>query len=196
MKILIVNGSVRDAQATTKVAKWVEKTAGSVLTDIEQETIALQELALPMFDEPVIPRANSNRQPEGNVKVWLDAVASAEGLVIVTPEYNHSMPSGLKNAIDYLDYQVEDKPFLMIGHGVNGAARSIENAKQALNSQLGGVPVPDGVMINGMVLFQELFNDEGDIVDESLKQQAQGRLEDRLKRLERFAVALKSVRKG
>ena len=120
-----IDGSVRQGRATERVTKWV-KAAADALEGVEAEVVDLKELAMPMFDEPILPMMNKNRQPTGGVKTWLDALESADGLVVVTPEYNHAMPSGLKNAIDYINFQVMHKPFLVVSHGANGGARSME----------------------------------------------------------------------
>ena len=99
MKLLIINGSTRQARASERVVKWIENNVKNYeLADVEFETVDLRELALPLFDEPISPMMNENRVTEGGVKQWLDALAGADGYIIVTPEYNHAMGNGLKNA--------------------------------------------------------------------------------------------------
>ena len=148
---------------------------------------------MPMFDEPILPMMNKNRQPTGGVKTWLDALESADGLVVVTPEYNHAMPSGLKNAIDYINFQVMHKPFLVVSHGANGGARSMEQVKQALNASLGAVPLGNGVTINGMVGFGDMINESGEINSDEVKKQEKG-LVEKLELLVKYAEALKRLR--
>jgi len=192
MNLVIIDGSVRQGRATERVTKWV-KAAADALEGVEAEVVDLKELAMPMFDEPILPMMNKNRQPTGGVKTWLDALESADGLVVVTPEYNHAMPSGLKNAIDYINFQVMHKPFLVVSHGANGGARSMEQVKQALNASLGAVPLGNGVTINGMVGFGDMINESGEINSDEVKKQEKG-LVEKLELLVRYAEALKRLR--
>lgn len=193
MKVLIVNGSVREAQATGRVTAWVEKTAKQSMQDVETETVHLKELALPMFDEPMLPMMNQDRHPEGTLKVWLDALESADAYVFVTPEYNHGMPAGLKSAIDYINFQIMKKPFLVVSHGANGGARSGEQLKNVLNANIGAVPVPSSVTINGMVGFHDLISEDGEITDEATKS-VQKSLDGKLEELAWYSKALKDAR--
>lgn len=192
MKLVIIDGSVRQGRATERVTKWV-KAAADTLDGVEVGVVDLKELALPMFDEPILPMMNKDRQPTGGVKTWLDALESADGLVVVTPEYNHAMPSGLKNAIDYINFQVMHKPFLVVSHGANGGARSMEQVKQALNANLGAVPLGNGVTINGMVGFGDMINESGEANSDEVKKQEKG-LVEKLELLVRYAEALKRLR--
>jgi NAD(P)H-dependent FMN reductase len=193
MNILIINGSVRQAQATRNATNWVQKTANSVLGGANVSVIDLKELAMPMFDEATLPMMNKDRQPEGSVKTWLEALDDADGYVFVTPEYNHGVPAGLKSAIDYINFQIMHKPFLVVSHGANGGARSAEQLKGILNANIGGLPVPSGVTINGMVGFQNLISEDGEILDEATKSN-QATLESKLQELSSLAEALQAAR--
>ena len=193
MRLLIVNGSTRQARASDRVVKWVENNVkGYDLTGVEFETIDLRELQLPLFDEPVSPMMNDNRVTEGGVKTWLDALASADGYIIVTPEYNHAMGNGLKNAIDFIDYQIMKKPFIVVGHGGVGGARAIEQVKLTLNANIGAIPVPNSVNVFGYVGYQELISEAGEANEEVKKQE--GPLKGAVETLAWYANALKAAR--
>lgn len=193
MNILIVNGSVREAQATERVTKWVESAASEVLGSEELASVRLKELALPMFDEPMSPMMNSDRHPEGVVQQWLEKLASADAYVFVTPEYNHGMPASLKNAIDYIDYQVMKKPFMVVGHGGVGGARAIEQVKLVLNSNLGGIPIPDSVNVLGFVGYDNAIDENGAATTDGVRKQEET-LKTGLKTLHWHAAALKTAR--
>lgn len=193
MKLLVINGSVRESRATGRVVAWVEKTAKQSLADVEIETVDLKDLKLPMFDEPVSPMMNPDRKPEGQVKVWLDELAAADGYVFVTPEYNHTMPSGLKNAIDYIDFQIMKKPFLVVGHGGVGGARATQELKLALNANIGAVPVPVAVPVIGFVGYQDLISETGDANTDEIRQ-LEGSLKNGLETLAWYADALSAKR--
>jgi NAD(P)H-dependent FMN reductase len=194
MKLLIVNGSTRQARATDRIVKWVENNVkGYDLSDVEFETVDLRELGLPMFDEPVSPMMNDNRVTEGPVKAWLDTLAAVDGYIIVTPEYNHAMGNGLKNAIDFIDYQVMKKPFIVVGHGGVGGARAIEQVKLTLNANIGAVPVPNSVNVFGYVGYQNLISETGEVNDDNVRAQ-EGPLKGAVETLAWYAEALKAAR--
>ena len=194
MKLLLVNASVREGRATPKVFNWVKHHADA-LEGAEIATVDLKEVGLPMFSEPAIPMSNQDRNPEGPLKVWLDAVAAADALVIVTPEYNHAMPASLKNAIDYIDFQVMKKPFMVVGHGGVGGARAIEQVKLSLNSNLGGVPVHESVNVVGFPLFQNLLSDDGEPQNEDIEKLG-GSLDSALQTTVWYAGALKAAKEA
>lgn len=193
MKLLIVNASTRQARATDRVVKWVEGNVNGYQLDAEVETIDLKELSLPFFDEPISPMMNQDRTTEGPVKTWLDALDSADGYIIVTPEYNHAMPAPLKNAIDFIDYQVMKKPFIVVGHGGVGGARAIEQVKLTLNANIGAVPVPDSVNVIGFVGYKDLITEDGTANDDSVRA-VEPALQSAVETLYWYAGALKAAR--
>ena len=71
---------------------------------------------------------------------WADAIRSADGVIIVSPEYNWSIPGGLKNAIDWVsrmkDVPFKDKPVALqsCAGGVLGGARMQYHLRQCLTS--------------------------------------------------------------
>jgi chromate reductase len=75
-----------------------------------------------------------------DVTAWADAIRSADGVIIVSPEYNWSIPGGLKNAIDWVsrmkDVPFKDKPVALqsCAGGVLGGARMQYHLRQSLLS--------------------------------------------------------------
>lgn len=134
---------------TDRLAKWAAEEAAK-LADMEVETLDLRDYPLPFFDEPGSPRYNPARQPLPAVKKWLDRVAEFDAYIIVTPEYNRSTSAVLKNALDYLDYQMEQKPVALIGHGSTGGAQAIANLRMALPG-IGAVTVPQALFFTNRV---------------------------------------------
>src|SRR6267142_5957861 len=63
---------------------------------------------------------------------WLFKIASLDGYIFVTAEYNHSIPAVLKNALDYLYSEIQRKPAAFLGYGGTGAARAIGDLGQIL----------------------------------------------------------------
>jgi chromate reductase len=74
------------------------------------------------------------------VQAWADAIRSADGVIIVSPEYNWSIPGGLKNAIDWVsrmkDQPINDKPvaFQSAAGGILGGSRMQYHLRQSLTS--------------------------------------------------------------
>lgn len=63
---------------------------------------------------------------------WADLIASFDGFIFVTPEYNHAIPAALKNAIDYLFAEWHDKAAAFVSYGLNGGVRAVEQLRMTL----------------------------------------------------------------
>lgn len=147
MKIAIIIGSVRQNRVSDKLAHWINN---ELKNSAQTEIIDLKDYDLPFMEEPISPRYNPSRNPSPNVKKWLDKISEFDGYVIVTPEYNRSTSAVLKNAIDHLDYQMEDKPVALVGHGSNGGAQAISTLRAVL-PQVGAITVPPVVYFSNKV---------------------------------------------
>lgn len=193
MKLLIVTGSTRQGRATPRVSAWVARTARAQFSEHDWQEVDLADFHLPFFDEALSPLGNPHREVTGEVKRWLDVLADADGYVVVTPEYNHSVPAVLKNAVDYVDRQLQRKPVAIVSHGVMGGARSAEMLAQTLRSNIGAIPIPETVTIAGGVGARNLISLDGELLDDSVKG-AQQPLEKTLTALLWYAEALKVKR--
>jgi NAD(P)H-dependent FMN reductase len=98
----------------------------------EVEVLDLVDYPMPFFAEPGSPRYNPTRQPEPQVKKWLDKISEFDGYAIVTPEYNRTMTAVMKNAIDMVAYEMEDKPAALVAHGSSGGGQAIASLRMAL----------------------------------------------------------------
>jgi NAD(P)H-dependent FMN reductase len=124
MRIAIIVGSTRPGRKGLEVAQWVHSHA-SKRTSAEYELVDLVDYGLPLLDEPVPPVMQKEATKE-HTKRWAAKVASFDGYVFVTPEYNHGPPAALKNAMDFLYREWCNKSAGFVGYGGVGAARSIE----------------------------------------------------------------------
>lgn len=192
MNIQIISGSVRQNRATPQVAEWVLSTARARSGEASYTLVDIKTFELPVFDEPRSPQGNPNRDVTGGVKKWLDTIGLADGYVFVTPEYNHGISSGLKNAIDFLDNQLVRKPIAIVSHGSVGGARANEQLRLIINSSLGGIPVPQSVTLVGSVEKGEVFTDNGTLTDAFAG--VQKKLDGTLDALEWYTNALKAAR--
>jgi len=189
MKVMVLIGATRDGRQTPRLAKWVANAANNKKS-VEAELVDLKDYELPFFNE-MSPRYNLNRQPEGVTKKWLDKVSKFDAYIVVTPEYNHSIPAVLKNALDHIDWQVNRKPSTIVSHGSASGARAAMHLKEIL-SEIKSVPVPNSVAFHGL----ENISEEG-VLNQELKDQAYGpefALEGMLDELKWYSDALAEAR--
>ena len=81
----------------------------------------------PLLDEPVPPSMGQYSKP--HTKAWAAKIASFDGFVFVTPEYNHGISGALKNAIDFLYAEWNNKAAGFVGYGSAGGARAVEQLR-------------------------------------------------------------------
>lgn len=77
-----------------------------------------------MFDAELPPADPNHHTDHQSVAAWREAVASADALVLLTPEYNDIPSAAQKNAPDWLYAELRDKPVAQIGYGWRGAAKA------------------------------------------------------------------------
>jgi NAD(P)H-dependent FMN reductase len=126
IRIGIILGSTRPGRNGEQVAQWVLEHA-SRRTDAAFEIVDLLDYPLPHLDEPM-PPAYGQYQNE-HTKEWSAKIRSYDGFVMVTPEYNHSTSGVLKNAIDYLYAEWNNKAFGIVSYGSVGGARAAEHLR-------------------------------------------------------------------
>ena len=125
-RIGIILGSTRPNRNGEQVANWVFDLA-SRRDDAEFELIDLRDYPLPHLDEPLPPSLGQYQHE--HTKQWAATIASFDGFVIVTPEYNHGTSGVLKNAIDYLYAEWNNKAVGFVSYGAVGGARAAEHLR-------------------------------------------------------------------
>ena len=125
-RIGIILGSTRPNRNGEQVAKWVLDIA-SRRDDAEFELVDLRDYPLPHLDEPLPPSLGQYQNE--HTKQWAEKIASFDGFVIVTPEYNHGTSGVLKNAIDYLYAEWNNKAVGFVSYGAVGGARAAEHLR-------------------------------------------------------------------
>src|SRR5256885_8361374 len=119
LRIEIIIGSTRPGRNGEAVAKWVHEIAQK-RSDAEFELVDIKDFNLPLLDEPVPAAMGNYSKP--HTKAWGAKIDSFDGYVFVTPEYNHGMNGALKNAIDFLYREWNNKAAGFVGYGGAGAA--------------------------------------------------------------------------
>jgi NAD(P)H-dependent FMN reductase len=125
-RIGIILGSTRPNRNGEQVAKWVYEIAAR-RDDAEFELVDLRDYPLPHLDEPLPP--SMGQYQNEHTRQWADKIASFDGFVFVTPEYNHSTSGVLKNAIDYLYAEWNNKAAGFVSYGGVGGARAAEHLR-------------------------------------------------------------------
>ena len=165
MKINVIVGATRPGNITERVAKWVVTNANSK-EGLEAELVQLSSFDLPFLYEAGSPRYNPSRVLKDNEQAWLNKLAEADGYVFVSPEYNRTMPGALKNAIDFIDFQLDRKPVALVTHGSTGGALAAENIRAALR----GMAVANVAEAVTLIGASELLDADGALAEAALSQ--------------------------
>jgi NAD(P)H-dependent FMN reductase len=140
----VVIASTRPGRAGEPIGRWF---ASQCRRD-ERFSVGvtdLAELALPLMDEPNLPRMR--QYIHEHTRAWSRTVDAADCFVFVMPEYNHGFCAGLKNAIDYLHQEWARKPVGFVSYGgVSGGMRAVQLLKPVLTC-LRMLPVTDQVAL-------------------------------------------------
>lgn len=123
MKVAIIVGSTRPGRKAEAVAQWVHGIAKK-RSDAEFEVVDIQSYNLPLLDEPTPP--SMMKYTKEHTKAWSAKIDAFDAFVFVTPEYNHSIPGALKNAIDFLYKEWNNKAAGFVSYGSAGGARAVE----------------------------------------------------------------------
>ena len=136
IRVAVIIGSTRPGRIGEAVGKWVYELART-RTDAEFELVDIQDYDLPLLDEPLPPSMGQYSRP--HTLRWAARIASFDAFVFVTPEYNHGTSGALKNAIDYLFREWNDKAAGFVGYGSAGGVRAVEQ----LRLTMGEIKVAD-----------------------------------------------------
>ena len=127
LKIAIIIGSTRPGRKGDQVARWVLENA-SKRTDAEFELVDLLDYNLPHLDEAMPP--SMGQYAQDHTKAWAAKIAEFDGYVFVTPEYNHSTSGALKNAIDFLYGEWNNKAAGFVSYGASASGtRAVEHLR-------------------------------------------------------------------
>lgn len=159
MKIVAIVGSLRKESYNRKVANFIQSRYKDKL-DIE--ILSLNDVVL--FDEDI-----EENPPEG-VKIFKEKIKNSDGILFVTPEYNHSIPGVLKNAIDWcsrVERVMLNKPTFIVGasNGNVGTARCQGDLRKVLNCPgIAAITLPGNLVLIENV--QDKFSESGEFADE------------------------------
>lgn len=182
LRIGIIVGSTRPGRKGLEVGEWVK--ANAKADGVEFELVDLVDFRLPILDE-ALP-ASMGQYQNAHTKVWAEKVDEFDGYIFVTPEYNHSLPSSLKNALDYLSDEWHNKAAGIVSYGSMGGVRANEHLRQIL-AELEIADVRQNVMLS-------LFTDWKNFTDFVPAEMHLAELQKQVDQLSAWARALQPLR--
>ncbi|HEX7130990.1 MAG TPA: NAD(P)H-dependent oxidoreductase [Iamia sp.] len=139
LSVMVVVGSTREGRFGPVPARWIAEQART-RPDLDITVVDLLDADLPA----VMPAG-----PHPAVDAWAAQVDAAEAFVVVTPEYNHSAPASLKQAIDLVGPEWRAKPVALVSYGgMAGGLRAAEHLRQVF-AELHATTVRDTVSFHG-----------------------------------------------
>lgn len=162
--IAVICGSVRNNRRSIWPAKLIYQ---KVLESGNEATLVdFNELSLPFVDSDPNPSSLNKQYPYENVEKWSAIADKADAFVIVTPEYNHGYSPVIKNALDWLYPEFENKPVGLAGvsDGQSGGLRAIEQ----LRPLMANFAMYDIQQAVGFRSVQDSFDEQGNALDEKI----------------------------
>lgn len=184
LKIAIILGSTRPGRNGEAVAKWVVERA-KARSDAQFELLDVKDFNLPLLDEPVPP--SMGQYSKEHTKRWAATINAFDAYVFVTPEYNHSTSGALKNAIDFIYQEWNNKAAGFVSYGSAGGARAVEHLRLIM-AEMQVATVRAQVMFSLMTDFENFSTFKPAAQHESS-------LKTMLDQLVSWGTALKGVRK-
>ncbi|SDJ16923.1 NADPH-dependent FMN reductase [Alteribacillus bidgolensis] len=128
-KIAIIIGSTRPGRKGKVIGEWVYEIANQ-RSDADFEIVDIADYDLPLLDEPM--GAASGQYTKQHTKDWSKKIDTFDGFIFVKPEYNHATSPALKNALDYLYKEWNNKAAGFVGYGSAGATTAVENLRMIM----------------------------------------------------------------
>lgn len=155
LRIKVIAGSTREGRFSDKAAAWIAEELKKQ-EGIAVEVLDLRDYDMPFFNEPVSPSYKQEPYKNEAVVRFTSKIAEGDAFVIVTPEYNHGTSGVLKNALDWVYQEWNNKPIAFVSYGSVGGARAVEQlCLTAIELQM--APIRNAVHIPGEQYFPVLF---------------------------------------
>lgn len=156
MDIGVIVGSTRPSRIGHKLTSWLLSTI-TVKHSLNFEIIDLQEWNLPLFNEPEIPAKGEQYYSSEKTKQWSKKIASKDGFIFVTPQYNWGYPAALKNAIDYLYNEWTGKPAIIVSYANRGGGKAAAQFRQVLD----GLKMRTVETMPAICLAKDMYTENG-----------------------------------
>ncbi len=182
-KIAIIVGSVRRDRQGIKVARWFEKK----LKERNHTVFFVDPLDLNL---PILDRMYKEMtDPPQKLKELREMIKEADGYIPVTPEYNHSTSSALKNTLDYFLEEYFFKPSAIVSYSVGpfGGILAGNHLRQVL-AEMGAPAIPSQLPISRV---QNVFGENGELLDKNYERRSEKFFDE----FEWYVTALSEQRK-
>lgn len=128
MKLIGIVGTNSDRSTNRKLIQYMKEHFSD---QVEIEVCEIKDF--PAFDEP------GDKTSPSIINLLSEKIDQADGVIISTPEYDHSIPAALKSMLEWLSYTTRplmDKPVMIVGasHGSLGSSRAQAHLRQILNA--------------------------------------------------------------
>lgn len=189
LNIKVIVGSVREGRFADKAADWVAESLRKQ-ENVSVEILDLRDYEMPFFNEAVSPSFKTEPYKHEAVARFTNKIAEGDAFVIVTPEYNHGTSGVLKNAMDWVYQEWNNKAVSFVSYGSVGGARAVEQLR-LVAAELQMASTRNAVHIPGDQYFPVLF---GQADAKEMFANMQGHLDGMSSQLIWWATALKNAR--
>lgn len=155
ISVKVIVGSTREGRFSDKPAAWIAEELKKQ-EGLSVEILDLRDFDLPFFNEPVSPAYKAEPYKNSEVAKFTAKIAEGDAYVIVTPEYNHGTSGVLKNAMDWVYQEWNNKPVGFVSYGSVGGARAVEQLR-LIAVELQMAPMREAVHFLGNEYFPVLF---------------------------------------
>jgi NAD(P)H-dependent FMN reductase len=146
LKVGVILASTREGRRGEGYARWIVELV-TAHAQLEPELIDLREYRLPNYDYAAMPSVAEKAYADPTARRWVEKIRALDGYVVMTPEYNHGYPGGLKNAMDHASLAWANKPIAFVSYGgTAGGARAVEQLR-LVAIELRMVPIRDEVNV-------------------------------------------------
>ncbi|MEX0877891.1 MAG: NAD(P)H-dependent oxidoreductase [Candidatus Spechtbacterales bacterium] len=148
LKIKIILGSTRQGRFSEKPGNWILGEAQKKDT-VDAELLDLRDYPMPFYNEPISPAMIEDGAYSNEiVRKWAEKIKEADAFIMVTPEYNHGTSAVLKNALDSVYAEWNNKPVGFVSYGGVGGTRAVEQLRTVV-VELQMAPIRSAVHIQG-----------------------------------------------
>lgn len=154
----VIIGSTRPNRIGPVITRWLIESI-TVRNDLKLEVIDLQEWNLPLLDEPGM--AASGAYANEKTKKWSEKIKSKDGFIFVTPQYNWGYPASLKNAVDYLFNEWNNKPTIIASYAYRGGGKAADQFRQVTE----GLRMKPVITMPAITIVKDMYTENGTIKD-------------------------------
>lgn len=189
ISLKVLTGSTREGRFADQAAAWIAKEAEKH-EELAVEVLDLRDYEMPFFDSAMSPSTKRKPYPHESVERWTAKIAEGDAFIIVSPEYNHSTSGVMKNALDWVYKEWNNKAVGFVSYGSTGGARAVEHLR-LIAIELQMAPVRESVHFLGNEYFPVAFGDRNFA---PMLEKHTDEAQKLLTQLTKWATALKSIR--